>query len=187
VTFDRQLAVLGAPFDIVEWARGYPDLATAWATAERGDCLLWIAAATARSDDARRAVVRAATACARLACDAVPRDELTFRPAINAAEAWAIGALSREAVEQASARVAEAVIRHRADERLWAAASAAWAAAWAALWLEYDDARRMTGVQAARHAAEAAAMAAGPDAHAQVLAQCAAVVRELVACPSLPE
>jgi hypothetical protein len=98
----------------------------------------------------------------------------------------AIGASTSDLVREAADRCAQAAIRRREDARRWAAASAAWAAAWVALYLGGDDSMQMSGVQAAHHAAEAAAMAAGPERVEATLATCADLVRARIPCPTLP-
>jgi hypothetical protein len=183
--FDRHLAELGAPLGLIQLARDYPDLPAAWAACERGDWLLWLAARLARSDVERRAVVGAAADCARLALAGLPRADLSFRAAIDAAEAWAVGVQSIEAVQAAAEASARAVTAHIGDGALWAAGSAAWAVAWAAVWLARES-EPLAAAAAARHAAEAAAEAAGGEQRQAFLARCAALVRERLAPPVLP-
>jgi len=184
-TLERHLAKLGAPIDLCDWARGYADLPAAWAACERGDWLAWLAVRLAETDAERRAAARAAAACARLALPylRVPDGRLTA--AVEAAEDWAARRFSGDATRRAAEGATAAAIAHMHDRQMWAVASAAWAAAWTAVWLDRAGAPE-SPAQAARHAVEAAALAAGPEAAPALLARSAALVREHAACPRLP-
>lgn len=57
----RQLSsVAPPPVGLAEWAAGQPTLDDAWRNAPRADWLVWLAAATARSDDEKREIVSGA-------------------------------------------------------------------------------------------------------------------------------
>lgn len=63
------LVALDACDDAVAWARTQPDYATAWATCERGDWMLWVAGRLAAKPGtkSRKRLVAAALDCAKLA------------------------------------------------------------------------------------------------------------------------
>jgi hypothetical protein len=183
-TFDRYLAELGAPLDLLEFARDHADLPAAWAACQRGDWLLWLAARLARSPAEQRAVVQAAAACARSALDRLPQVDPRLRHAIDAAETWALGVLPAEDVRAAAQASGTAVAANVMNDIVWATGSAAWAVAWTAVWFARGDGL-LAAATAARHAAEAAAAGVGDDPNA-FLSRCAALVRERLAPPALP-
>ncbi len=116
----------GAHHDVVSWARPFgAEWERAWRECPRGDWLLGLAA---RREVDRRALVRAARACAELALEYVPDDEARPRDALAAIERW----LGGEDDAQARARLAEAVER-AIDEAPDPAVAAATTAAFAAL------------------------------------------------------
>ena len=122
------LARLGACRDAVEWAKTQPDAATAWATCERGDWMLWIAGRMSgeHGSDARRPLTLAACECARLALPRVKAGEIRPMRAIEAAEDWARGGPTTLAkVRKASADSAAAYAVYAAAYAVYAAAYAA--------------------------------------------------------------
>lgn len=64
-----RLADLAACADALVWTRTQPDAATAWATCERGDWMLWLLGRLSGEpeSDARKKLVYTAMQCARLA------------------------------------------------------------------------------------------------------------------------
>jgi hypothetical protein len=129
-------------------ARGALTPEQLWAQCERADWLLWYAA---RVGVDRRAIVRAACACARTVLHLVPEGEERPLSAIETAEAWCDGRATTEQVRYA---------------RL-AASAAAYAA--------YADADAD-----AVYAADAAAAYADADADADASAERTRLVRELI-------
>lgn len=59
-SWQQQLTTLGAPAELIEWARAQPSLSAAWQSVPRADWLVWLARTRATSSDQERAVVRAA-------------------------------------------------------------------------------------------------------------------------------
>ena len=143
--------------DALEWLRTQPDAATAWATCDRGDWMLYHAGKLAGDpgSDKRRQLVLAACACARLAIPHVPAGEQRPLVAIETAEAWARGGRETPSI----------------DDVLAADADAAAAAAYAAAAADAADAAY------AAYAAAAYAAYAAYAARAAVLSQCADIVR----------
>jgi hypothetical protein len=155
----RHLEDLRACCEARDWAAGQPDAATAWATCERGDWLLWYVGRTAAGEpwsEEWKLLVRAICECARLALPNVPEGEARPRLAIETAEAWTRGEATEEEV-RATSYVA------------YAAAEAAYDAAFD---VAYDASYAGEAAEAAAIAAEAAA-----EARQQVLARCADIVR----------
>jgi hypothetical protein len=133
------LRAVHACHESLVWALTQPDAATAWATCERADWLLWIAGRLASTDDARKLVVLAACACARTALGRVPVGEDRPRICIETAEAWARGEATIVQVRAARADALDARVEMwrkpaaaAADAAAAAAADAAAAAAYAA-------------------------------------------------------
>lgn len=115
----------GAHHDVVEWARPFGDAwERLWSECPRGDWMLGIAA---RGGVARADLVRAASACARLALDQVPDGEARPAEAIARAEAYARGEDDADARAEATEAV-EAAIDGAPDAATAAAAMAALAA-----------------------------------------------------------
>src|SRR3990167_5971448 len=90
------LVSLNACADAVAWAKTQPDYATAWATCERGDWMLWIAGKYAGPPESekRNLLVLAACGCARLVLplfEAKYPDDQRVRACIETAERWARG------------------------------------------------------------------------------------------------
>jgi len=132
--------------DAVSWveSRDFASFDEAWAECKRGDWMLWLAAHIGVN---KKAIVRAACACAREALVYVPAGEDRPRLAIETAERWTRGEATTEEVREAEA----------------AAHAAAYAAAY-------------TAADAAAHAAHAA-HASDADARGRMLARCADIVR----------
>ena len=89
-----RLRGMGACSKAVEWAEPYgDDHARAWAECECGDWMLWLLGRLSGEpgSDARRRLVLAACACARLVLHLVPDGEDRPRVAIETAERWARG------------------------------------------------------------------------------------------------
>lgn len=152
-----------------EWAEG-KDLATVWATCERGDWLLWLVGRMADNPGwaTRKQVVLAACSCAETALKFVKPGEDRPRKAIEIARAWVNGQASIEDVRKASDAPA-------------AYAYAAYASAYAA-----DAAYNADDVADAANASASAAYAAAayaPAARTLVLAECADIVRKEIPQP----
>ena len=130
VEWVEMLTNLGACPEAITWARGYPDLAAAWAVCERGDWMLWLAGKLSGPPDnpSRKRLVLAACECARLVLVHVPAGEDRPRIAIETAERWARG---EAGVTLADVRAAYADA-HVAAYAYAAAAHAAYAAIYAA-------------------------------------------------------
>lgn len=74
-----------------DWAKKQKSAASAWATCERGDWMLWLLGKWCDSDVQHRRIVLAACDCARLSLKYVePGEERPLR-AIETAERWARG------------------------------------------------------------------------------------------------
>ena len=91
MTLNQRLSRLHACAEAREWAKGYPDLASAWAACPRADWMLWLAAKAIGKpgSDAHRRLVLAACACARYALPHVRPGEDRPLAAIEIAERWA--------------------------------------------------------------------------------------------------
>ena len=170
--------------DALEWLRTQPDAQTAWDKSERGDWMLYHAEKLAGEpgSDARRPLVLAACACARLALPYVKKGELRPLKTIETAERWARGEANAPSLEEVRRAAAAAYAAYAAyayaayaDAAYADAAAAAAAAAYAA-----DAAAAY-----AADAAYAAAYAADAAARKRVLAQCADIVRATLPCPVL--
>lgn len=131
MTWTDRLRTIEARAEAVAWAEPYLTAEEAWAACDRGDWMLWWAGREAGApwSEARRPLVLAACACARLALPHVPAGEARPLRAIETAESWARGEGAtpedmRAAVATVWASTADASV---AGARAWA--SAAWAAA----------------------------------------------------------
>ena len=124
MTLEQLLSRTKACAEAREWAKGYPDLATAWAACPRADWMLWLAAKAIGEpgSDAHRQLVLAACACARHALPHVKPGEGRPLAAIEIAERWA---RREEGVKLDQVRTAAAA----ADAYAAAAAAAAYDAA----------------------------------------------------------
>ena len=158
------------------WARKQKSARAAWRDCERGDWMLWLLGrqAGAPGSDARRNLVLAACACARLALPYVKESDDHPRVAIETAEAWARGGtgITLDQIREAAAYAA------------YADADAAYAAA-AAAYAAYAAA---DAAAAAAYAAYADAAAAADAAYAKrktILKQYANIVRQHY--PATPE
>ena len=145
--------------EAMEWAQAQKSAAAAWRDCEDGSWMLWLAGKFSGKSGsaARRRLVLASCACARLSLRHVPKGEHRPRKAIETAEAWA----------RQEKGVAMNHVRDAAD-----AAGAAYAA---------DAAGEAAGAAYAAYAAAEAANAASAAyaaAHAATLQQCADIVRE---------
>ena len=176
------LVRLNACEEAVEWCQTQPDLATAWATCERADWMLWLLEHTepeAGTGDHRKLVgcsAEIARTVLHLFENARPGDSrvracLDFcdRYAAEAAEAAAWGAGDARAAAWAAEAAVRAAWAAGAAEAAARAVRAAWAAGAAARAAEAAEAAGAAGaaVRAAVRAAEAAgdARAAGAAAH----------------------
>ena len=124
-----QLIALRACNGAVEWAREQPDLATAWATCERGDWMLWLAGRLSGppEGEGRKTLVLAACDCAELSLRYI-REEWSRDVAaatLEVTRAWAHG-------EADIARVCEARYVCWDAAAAYAAAADAYADAYAA-------------------------------------------------------
>jgi len=124
----QKLIGLGACGEAVEWAARYQTEQEAWDSCQRGDWLLWYAGRYAGEpgSQARKRLVLAACACARVALPLVAEGETRPRVAIETAERWARGdgATLDDVTSAAYAAYAAASAAYYA----YAASSAAYAA-----------------------------------------------------------
>jgi hypothetical protein len=159
--FETLLNNLCACSPAKEWAKG-KDLATVWATCERGDWMLWLLEKMAEKPGwlTRKQVVGIACDCAETALKYVKPDETRPAECIAAVRKWIAGEATIEDVRKA---------RRASAYAAYAAAAAAAAAAYAAD-AAYD---------AAAYAATAATYAAyAADAYAAADADAAAYARK---------
>jgi hypothetical protein len=171
------LSRLSACPEARDWAATQPDPATAWATCERGDWMLWLAARLLP----RERVVLAACDCAELAAPHwTPEMELACVWALDAARRWARGEADLEEV-QAAADAAyaayAAAYAANAAAAAYAANAAAAAAAAAYAYAAYAAYAAAAAAANAAYAAYAAAYAAADAAYAAYAAH-ADIVRE---------
>ena len=151
----------------IAWAKTQPDSESAWATCERGDRMLWIAAQLAID---RKLIVLAACKCARLTIHLIEEGEKRPIIAIETAEAWTRGEATLSDVRSA----AEAAHAAAYDAK---AAYAAYAASYAGA----CAAEASYAAYAAKAANAAyASYAAGAAARKQTLKTCADLVRETI-------
>lgn len=89
--WSRALTVLGACSDAMAYAQTKDTYEEAWAACERGDWMLWLAGKLSgdSKSEARKRVVLAACACAKLALKHTKPGENRPRIAIEIAERWA--------------------------------------------------------------------------------------------------
>src|SRR3990167_3039881 len=135
----EELALLNPCPDALTWARGYPDLASAWQACERGDWMLWYLERTALDTRA----TREALTCIAIECVL----GIEVRAPIAGWDEWAARYLrgedhTREAAREARegarevaavwAAVARAAVATVAAEARAAARAAAREVAWAA-------------------------------------------------------
>lgn len=94
---------LNACSEGVEFARRFDTYQEAWNACQRGDFMLWLAGKLSGEigSDARKQLVLAACACARLALPFVKKGENSPRLAIETAEAYVRGEATLEAVRSA--------------------------------------------------------------------------------------
>lgn len=158
-----QLVALGACADAVAWARTQPDPETAWRECPRGDWMLWIAGKYAGDPGsaARKPLVLAACACARLAYPDGPATAARITDCLTIAERWAHGTATLAEVRSA------AYAAYFASDVASAASAASAAYATAA------------------HAYAASAASAESDRRA-VLRTCAEIVRQHYPTPPEP-
>jgi hypothetical protein len=107
--WSRALARLKPCPEAVTWARTQRSLKVAWAKCERGDWMLWFVGKTCAGkpwSDARKPLVVAACACARLALP-YTRDQRALA-AIKVAERWAHGKATPAEVDSAASAAADA-------------------------------------------------------------------------------
>jgi hypothetical protein len=175
------LKCLGACVKALAWAGDYDDPMVAWRACERGDWLLWLAL---KLPVERKALVRAACACARLALP-FTQDERPSR-ALRTAERWAAGdrSVTLRDVNEAAEECKEAAL----DAGCYAAfdaANAAYAALYAAKAATTEGSTKEAAAAAAEAVGEAARDAAltpllGDAARAEVLRKCACIVRRWI-------
>jgi len=165
----------------VEWLHTQPDAEIAWQQCARGDWMLWLLGKQAGKpgSDARRPLVLAACACARLALPYVRAGELRPLRAIETAEAWARGGADAPTLDAVRTATITAAAAYAASD---AASDAAIAAAAYAASNAASDAASDPASNAASDAASAAAYAAAYATYASVrtsmLAKCANIVRQ---------
>jgi len=162
----RAVTDLNPCLEAIVWLKKQKSPQAAWRACERGDWMLWLLGKLSGEpgSDARRKLVLAACACARLSLEYVPKGEDRPRKTIETAEAWA---KYRRGVTLDDVRkaVAAAYAAYAAAYAAYAADNAAKAAAYAA--------------DAADNAAYAAAKAAAnANVRVETLAKCAVIVRK---------
>jgi len=180
-SLQRHLERLHPCGNALAWAGSYDDPIDAWRACPRGDWLLWLAL---KLHVERKTLVRAACACARLALP-FTQDERPVR-AIRIAELSAGGdsAVTIEDVKKAALECKEAAL----DAGCYAAfdgANAAYAGFYAAIAATAEGSATEAAAAAVEAAAETAAEAAvtrffGDAARAEVLRQCACIVRRFI-------
>ncbi len=109
------LVALGVCPDAVKWVRAQESLIAAWAACERGDWMLWLIGKMTVGlpwSDARKPLVRAACACARLAL--THTTDARVLAAITTAEEWCEGKATPAEV-RAAAETADAADDDAAD------------------------------------------------------------------------
>jgi len=153
----NQIVKLHPCSNAIEWAQTMPNPKAAWLQCERGDWMLWLLGKLAGppQDDSRRRLVLATCDCAEPALKYVSVGENRLRQAIEAARQWA-----RNENDVSLSDVRRAANAARAAYAAYAAAAAANVAA----------------------AAYAAAYAAD---RADILKQCAGIVRRHYPNPPL--
>ena len=188
------------------WLRTQPDAVTAWRVCERGDWMLWLASKHAGEpwSDARRPLVLAACACARMALPIFavrcPGDTRP-RVSVETAESWAqnegatIGEVRRTRSAAAASAYASADLSASAKAYSFSAAAfAAYASAAAAATPNALDASADASAASASADAYAyAAYASTPNARdasyaarRATLKQCADLVRQIYPEPPTP-
>ena len=111
----EELALLNPCPDALTWARGYPDLASAWQACERGDWMLWYLERTALDTRA----TREALTCIAIECVL----GIEGRAPIAGWDEWAARYLRGEDHTREAAREAREVAREVAA--VWAAVARA--------------------------------------------------------------
>jgi hypothetical protein len=170
----------------LEWLATQPDAATAWATCERGDWMLWLAGRYVGEpgSDARRPLALAACACARLALpvfEARHPDDQRPRQAVETAEAWARGA---PGVTLDTVRASSAAYATYASAYAAASATASFAAASVAASAAASAAASVAAASAAASFAAASA-AASAVTRTDMLRRCADLVRQYYPLPPI--
>ena len=173
--WSRKLRLLRACVEAVEFAKTQKTFAAAWKTCSRGDWMLWIAGRLSGppESDARKKLVLAACACARLALKHVKPGEERPRICIETTEKWARG---EDGITTDDVR--------KAGSAAYAADAAAYDAAYAAAAAAYASAAAYAAAAYAADAAYAAAYsAAAAAARSRMLAECADIVRTMYPAP----
>ena len=173
LNWSNALTVLGACPDAVAWAKTQPSLAVAWQRCERGDWMIWLLGrldTSAPWSEARKPLVRAAVACARLALPYT--QDVRIAACLNTVDGWLEGKATVDAVRQArsTADTVYAISPAAADAAYAVAAAYAAAAVAAAV---VDAVSAVSAVYAVA-AAYAVADAASAVAHAAYAAAYAA-------------
>lgn len=166
---------------MVEWARPYGvEFGRLWSECPRGD---WLLAIAARLGVEAPQLARAAAACARLSLAHLPEEDRRPAEALGALEAFARGALDRDACGAHRSILAEA-LEGCAD----AAAGAALVAVQAAAETPFD---REAAANAAAFAAQAAVIGAGDCAMLEALRftqrKSAQLVRQAIAAEQVEQ
>ncbi|MGB1225791.1 MAG: putative immunity protein, partial [Mycobacterium sp.] len=128
-TIAQQIAHLAPCDPAVRWLADRTDMQQSWDDCPRGDWLLWL---LERAGADRKQTVLAACDCARTALQHVPDGEDRPRLAIEAAEGWARGEVSRDDVRMAARAAYAAAYAADADADAARAAAYATDAAYAA-------------------------------------------------------
>jgi hypothetical protein len=174
----ERLRALGACQPAIKWAETQPDAKAAWNACENPAWLFWLAP---RIGATHQQIVLAACACARTVSKYIPEEEERPLMAIEAAEAWARGEVSIEAVRIAARAAVDALYDARAVDAALAASHAAIDAARAAAYVAEAAARAAACAgEAGAYAAEAAARAADAEATRRVMCD---KIREIISLP----
>ena len=152
--WSEALIKLNSCDEALAWAETQPDYETAWATCQRGEWLIWLLRKVAPKDDPTRDKWR------KLACD-IARTVLCYvkaaeerpRLAIEAAEAYARGEITRDVLLTARRGAADAAAAAD-DAYVYAAAAAAAAAAYVYAAAANADAAAAAADAAAAYAAD---------------------------------
>jgi len=177
----RQLKVIRACEEAVEWSKDYDSLAGAWQKCERGDWMLWLCGTMEGRQGwpTRQQIVLAACDCAELALPTYEKkypDDKGVRNCIEVTRRWANGEATIDEVR--SARNAAADYADAAYA--YAAADAAYAYATYAAYAAYATYAAYAADAYATYAAYAAADAA---ARLRTLKDCADICRKRLTIP----
>jgi hypothetical protein len=153
----RKLKALGACSEAIEYAKQHETFSVAWEQCERGDWMLWLAG---KITDDRKALVKAACECARLALPYVRKGELRPLRAIVTAEAWTRGEATIERIKAAASSAASSAAAYTVSSAVAYDAAYAAVSSAAASSAAYAASAAAAAYDAASSAASSAAYAA---------------------------